>query len=1388
MCYSGKRKVRAKNPALRAWYYGRAWAGMAVDLGGAGTPRLLAGPFLILTVLALMTGASWGAGFTPPQPVVAIHDSELTRALEALPAQGPTPTGAGTTGFQWWPTNWHYFVMPESLKEALSADGTLSAVVSDADIRDGALVDADGNPRFPILISLASEAIGDDEIAPLTNYVAAGGILLAGSSAFTRQPDGTPRGDFAIADALGLHLATSGLTNWTNNFSFTKLQDHRIISHIPSGTLTWQMPTAADEISWGTSPTHVYQAPHALWRVQVSDATVLAQADSSPYLTAKSFGKGQVLYHAAMQPLIGHGGWAPGMYAYAIFRKSIEMAFDLQRVPIPKVSPWQFQYNAAFSVRHDLENYTNLIANIAASAQVEFNNGAKGDYYFCTGALREEIGDTNAAIAGLRSAVTNYKATIGSHNGGLRNPNNPALTLHNYDYWHWGPDEALNADVSGSGYANGKAYAFNSISNSFLDLELWLSGVPNFGRTYAGCYFNATREDSYDIVNALGAKTVGDQKLSPFPHWTVSTRTPGMRYPMLTIPVSDWFVGTQVAQAMEFGHSVVSVRAAVDFYYSLGALINVYSHSLSSGDGGAGEMPADYVSYGMNTNLHPRVWAINAGDLYNWWLQRSNAQISATFTTNGSQSVTLLTVSGATDASTSVELMVPTSYYFQNLTVLTNGVVAGSTAYRVVGQTIKVLVGTSVTNVEVDYLLIPKAQDDLYGLSAGTALTVANPGILANDSPGTTVEFLTGPANGSLTISNGGGFIYTPAPGFSGVDGFTYRINDGQFVSPAAAVTLTVPPVDGFFQDDFGRPTDPGEVLPWTSYQGNWTVSSGMLQGGAGLTQTYGHVLYDAKWTNYSVECRLRFPAGFYGGGLAGRLDPKIGARYSAWVYPETSRGVTGGTASLRLLNFTDWDSWGYNGVSGGFMQQTNLPNLGTNWHNLKLGFCGTQIAVYFDGIQMFSVPDVEDGPFLTGGISFDMWSDISPSILSADDVIVRPLVVNDAYSADANHPLLVAGPGVLTNDTGVFGTSLTSTLLTGPAHGTIVLTNTGGFAYTPAADFVGIDSFTYQAIDGQTNIGSATVTVTVRPAITVTADNKSRPYGGENPPLTGNLLGVQPGDNITATYQVNADAQSPPGDYAITPVLHDPDGKLLNYAAVYLNNGTLTILPPNTPPVLADLPDLTSPDLTPLIVTNTASDSDIPANSLTYELVGAPSGMQIGSTDGVIRWTPTLTQSPSTNTIVTVVTDNGIPPLSATNSFKVVVKGLYDGINLADPAQATADLDGDGLSNLAEYALGTDPRNGGDAGGGAVWSVLSDQAGSYLSVQFKRRILSGGISIQYVSEVSGDGQTWFSDAAHVQEVSVTPIDAQFEMVIVKDRTATTSATPRLLRLRIVEN
>jgi hypothetical protein len=71
-------------------------------------------------------------------------------------------------------------------------------------------------------------------------------------------------------------------------------------------------------------------------------------------------------------------------------------------------------------------------------------------------------------------------------------------------------------------------------------------------------------------------------------------------------------------------------------------------------------------------------------------------------------------------------------------------------------------------------------------------------GILANDSDADlpanalTAVLVSGPTNGVLTLSSNGGFTYTPNVGFSGLDVFTYRANDGIATSAVATVSITV--------------------------------------------------------------------------------------------------------------------------------------------------------------------------------------------------------------------------------------------------------------------------------------------------------------------------------------------------------------------------------------------------------------------------------------------------------------------------------------------------------------------------------------------------------------------------------------------------------------------
>jgi hypothetical protein len=103
----------------------------------------------------------------------------------------------------------------------------------------------------------------------------------------------------------------------------------------------------------------------------------------------------------------------------------------------------------------------------------------------------------------------------------------------------------------------------------------------------------------------------------------------------------------------------------------------------------------------------------------------------------------------------------------------------------------------------------------------------------------------------------------------------------------------------------------------------------------------------------------------------------------------------------------------------------------------------------------------------------------------------------------------------------------------------------------------------------------------------------------------------------------------------------------------------TVTVLEANAMPALAPIPDYVILEGTTLTFTNTATDTDEPPNVLSFSLASAPTppgGAMINPTNGVFKWTPTESQGPGTNEIAVVVTDSGVPSLSATQTFTVFV------------------------------------------------------------------------------------------------------------------------------------
>jgi hypothetical protein len=117
------------------------------------------------------------------------------------------------------------------------------------------------------------------------------------------------------------------------------------------------------------------------------------------------------------------------------------------------------------------------------------------------------------------------------------------------------------------------------------------------------------------------------------------------------------------------------------------------------------------------------------------------------------------------------------------------------------------LAWSAPARVSIDVIAVndpPNVEGEQYETPYETTLDVSAPGVLANDFD--PIEFdgltasgpLSGPAHGTVVLRSDGSFTYTPDPGYSGFDGFSYLVSDSQ-PGGIGSVEITVgdPPVGG---------------------------------------------------------------------------------------------------------------------------------------------------------------------------------------------------------------------------------------------------------------------------------------------------------------------------------------------------------------------------------------------------------------------------------------------------------------------------------------------------------------------------------------------------------------------------------------------------------------
>lgn len=255
------------------------------------------------------------------------------------------------------------------------------------------------------------------------------------------------------------------------------------------------------------------------------------------------------------------------------------------------------------------------------------------------------------------------------------------------------------------------------------------------------------------------------------------------------------------------------------------------------------------------------------------------------------------------------------------------------------------------------------------------------------------------------------------------------------------------------------------------------------------------------------------------------------------------------------------------------------------------------------------------------------------------------PVAVDDMYSTPVETELQVdAANGVLANDVDPGGGTLTASLVSDVSNGTLTLESDGSFSYTPAAEFVGTDSFTYVASNVGASSNEATVEITVdqvnRPPVAVDDEYST----DEDTPLN-EIVGVlindfdPDGDDLNARVVVfpsNGSVQMDgDGTFVYTPNDNFTGTDTFRYVAndglLDSNEATVTVevQPVNDRPVAN--PDAYSTPKEMELVVNAdegvlANDVDVDGDGLTASLVTTTSnGVLSLADDGSFTYTPDL-------------------------------------------------------------------------------------------------------------------------------------------------------------------
>jgi hypothetical protein len=644
--------------------------------------------------------------------------------------------------------------------------------------------------------------------------------------------------------------------------------------------------------------------------------------------------------------------------------------------------------------------------------------------------------------------------------------------------------------------------------------------------------------------------------------------------------------------------------------------------------------------------------------------------------------------------------------------------------------------GPATVTLNVQNSGVPVANAHTYGVPENTAESVqAAFGVLSGDSDSDgdplTASLVSGPSDGTLTLNADGSFTYTPATGYTGSDSFVYAASDGA-ASSQATVTLNVHATNAaptanagsysIQHDQVLTENAASGVLSYASDSDGDPLSAVLVSGPSDgsltlnpdgsftYTPNAGFVGTDSFQYEANDGAANSSPATVTLNVVDPNAPVAVADSYSTdWNNPLS---VDAGTGVLANDSDADGDPLLAVLVSG--------PSNGTLTLNSDGSFDYTPNAD-FQGTDSFQY-EANDGA-----------ENSSPATVKITVSNEAPIANGGRYAVLENTTLNAPAGSLQINDYDPDGDAITSSLVSGPGDGTVVVNANGSFVYTPNTGFVGSDSFTYEERDGSLTSSPATVNLTVKSSDTAPVANNDSFTLAHDTPLSASVQGdATDSDGDPLLFEeVSGPSDgtltlNPDGSFSYTPNAGYYGADSFQYEAY--DGTTLSNVATVSLTITNDAPTA-NPDSYSVLPSGTtsvdaangvlANDTDGEGDSLTAVLVSGPNyGNLTLNADGSFAYTPGA-------------------GFAGSDSFTYEA---YDGVNYSSPATVT--LTTAPVAQPSSYTVNHDAPYTTDASSGVLAGAY-DADGDTLSAVLVSGPSDGTLTL------NADGSFTYTPATH---------------------------------------